>query len=493
MSTTEPETMIGLYIHQHWPYHHPYAARTWTLEDWRGFAGGLRELGYNTLLVWPMTETMPDPLTPSDWTALERLAAVIDMVHDELGMRVYIALCPNVMADDSAAAAASFEERHFYYCDALADPGDPVALARFLRRREELLRPLSRVDGVCIIDSDPGGYPGSAIAEFVNLLVEHRGMLDRLRPGIELVYWMHVGWRGWSRLYEQGKLVFGTEEEQLEALSRLVAFNPEPWGLANGLPFAEQLGIAEKVISFNYGRIEGEPSFPMTNFGGSAAYEGGRLPAPRGVMGNAQTHCVQLPNIFAFARGARGLPLAEADYVQFAEDLVPGQGSSIVEAWQLLQGRVPDHMREVAARLEGLRDAEIPPGRFVGLLFNDPRRFFSDLVMMLRMQAARLDFIAAVERGDELSMPLRRFVAAAEIWQKQHGYQNYWHDPELHAALRRLDSAAVNAVLNIHHEVGDALSSGVGTFEEQVRLNFRTIETYTPQLLAAMKTALEEE
>ncbi|MCS6862970.1 MAG: hypothetical protein NZT92_21920, partial [Abditibacteriales bacterium] len=268
--------MIGLYVHKHWPYNHPYAARTWTLEDWRGFASGLKQLGYNTILVWNMTETMPQPLTPSDKAYLDKFSKVIDMLHDELGMRVYTALCPNIIANDQEASKFTFEKRHYYYCDELVNPGDPAAVERFIKRREALLRPLAKVDGVTIIDSDPGCYPGSTIAEFVNLLAEHRKMLDRLRPGIELIYWMHVGWRGWCRFYEQGKLIFGTDEEHLETLTRLKAINPEPWGLANGLPFAEKLGIAEKVINFNYGRIEGEPSFPMTNFGGTAAYEGGK-------------------------------------------------------------------------------------------------------------------------------------------------------------------------------------------------------------------------
>jgi hypothetical protein len=57
-------------------------------------------------------------------------------------------------------------------------------------------------------------------------------------------------------------------------------------------------------------------------------------------MGNAQTHCLQLPNTFAFARGAAGLPLGEQDYVRFADDLIPGQGTLIVQAWRALAGRL---------------------------------------------------------------------------------------------------------------------------------------------------------
>src|SRR5437762_584279 len=34
--------MLGLYVHTHWAYSHPYAARTWSVEDWRGYLGGHR-------------------------------------------------------------------------------------------------------------------------------------------------------------------------------------------------------------------------------------------------------------------------------------------------------------------------------------------------------------------------------------------------------------------------------------------------------------------
>jgi len=80
-----------------------------------------------------------------------------------------------------------------------------------------------------------------------------------------------------------------------DAVERFRELNPEPWGLANGLEYAAKLGLSSRVISYNYGQIEGEPSFPLTNFGGAGAYEAGAHPGPRGVMGNAQTHCVQLP------------------------------------------------------------------------------------------------------------------------------------------------------------------------------------------------------
>src|SRR5215831_2046266 len=97
-------SLLGIYVHQHWPYLHPYAARTWTVEDWRGYADGLKKLGYNAVMIWPVIEVMPEPLLPSDREHLELTQQVIGLLHREFGMRVWIALCPNVAANDSEAA-----------------------------------------------------------------------------------------------------------------------------------------------------------------------------------------------------------------------------------------------------------------------------------------------------------------------------------------------------------------------------------------------------
>src|SRR5262249_39407782 len=160
--------LVGMYVHQHWPYNHPYAARTWTLEDWKGYAEALERLGYNSVLIWPVLETMPEPLTPSDRASLEKTGKVIDMLHQQFRMRVYIALCPNIVADNKVASQATFEKRHFFYSDLRVNPGDPVALKKMIDGREKLFKYLTKADGVAIIDSDPGGYVGSTNAEFVN-------------------------------------------------------------------------------------------------------------------------------------------------------------------------------------------------------------------------------------------------------------------------------------------------------------------------------------
>ena len=479
---------IGMYIHQHWPYNHPYCARTWTLSDWTGYLGGLRQLGYNTVMIWPVLDTMPEPLTPSDQKAIAKIARVIQIAHENVGMRVYLALCPNVMADSSRASRATFEKRHFFSCDIRVNPSDPEALAAMMRRREELLRPLAQADGVAIIDSDPGGYPGSTNAEFVHLLDEHRQMLDRLRPGIELIYWMHMGWEAYSRFYATGRLQGGTAEEHVDALERLKKLNPEPWSLFNGLPYAQQLGLASRVTLFNYGVIEWEPQFPKTNFGDRGAYEGGRAMGPRGVMGNAQTHCVQIPNTFAFARGAQGLPLDDADYTHLGEQLIPGLGELIHTGWRDLASHDPRAMRDTARQIARAAADRHPDGPLSGLLFGSSRRFLDDLVMMLRCQAAVDDFVKAQREGAPVEGPLLTLVTAASAWQKVHGYENLWQDEALSAALHRLKDPAVDEVLNLSYEVRGPLPRGTTPFQ-QVSRNFLAVETYTPRLLRAMRRA----
>ena len=146
-------------------------------------------------------------------------------------------------------------------------------------------------------------------------------MLNRLRAGIELCYWMHVGGRPIvstmppAILLGERPLRPRTSHQTQESRPEPMANHDSHHGTAaerNGSSPCGKDGARATSLAFNYGAIEGEPSFPMTNFGGKAAFNAGAARAPGGVVGNAQTHCVQLPNTFAFARGARGSPSQKA-------------------------------------------------------------------------------------------------------------------------------------------------------------------------------------
>lgn len=485
--------ILGMYVHQHWSYNHPYAARTWTLDDWRGYCDGLKRLGFNTVLIWPVLETMPDPLTDSDKENLDKIARVIDMLHNEFDMRAYIVLCPNVSPKSEIARQYTFQERPFFHTDDRVDPGDPEALGRLIRWRETLLRPLAKMDGLFIIDSDPGGWPNSTNLEFVYLLDAHRGLLNEIRPGIELVYWIAFGWEGYGRFYATGELDRGGPEEIHDAIKLLAKEKPEPWWLASawGPDIADPIGMGDRVLAFNYGAIEGEPSFPLTIFDTGYAYDGGKNKGQRGVLGNSQTHCVQLPNTFALSRGAQGLPCEEADYVAFAEDLIPGQGRLIVDGWKALQGTDSAAKYAVADQLAALPAGSLQPGPLKGFLFGDPARFIDDLVLQLRASGTMEDFRAAVfaEPQDRAKVveTFKRFIAAVEAWQTKHGYKNHWYWPTQIETLRKLDMPVLNETLDTLRWVGE----GPTPFEA-VKNGLAALETYTPRLIEAMHKAVEE-
>jgi hypothetical protein len=265
--------------------------------------------------------------------------------------------------------------------------------------------------------------------------------------------------------------------------------DPPPNG--TDLQLAQKMGMAANSLAFNYGAIEGEPSFPMTNFGGDAAFKAGGTRAPGGVVGNAQTHCVQLPNTFVFARGAKGQPVSEADYVQFADELLTGQGELIVGAWKALAGQDPMLMRTMADKFETLRSQDLVPGRLKGLMFGSPQRFISDLKYELRMQAAYLDLVA-VSKDKVDKEKFRTFLTATEAWQGIHGYQTVWLWPGMAEVLKKLRSPAIDKLLvEADYMNTQSVSLGDTPFERQQDF-CRRWDAYTPRLIAAMKQALKE-
>src|SRR5512141_823087 len=161
--------MLGMYVHTHWGYNHPYAARTWTLADWRGYLSGLQKLGYNLVMFWPLVDSMPAHPTPSDQAFLERTAQVIDLAHAQFGMKFLITLGPNVIGNERAADYR-YEERPFFVCEHKVNPADPASVKAMMAARKWQLEPLRRADGLVIIDGDPGGYIGSTDDQFVELI-----------------------------------------------------------------------------------------------------------------------------------------------------------------------------------------------------------------------------------------------------------------------------------------------------------------------------------
>ena len=493
--------MLGMYVHMHWSFNYPYAARTWSLEDWRGYLNGISRLGYNTVVIWPVIETMPEPLTYSDKAHLEKMSAVVKIAQQDLRMRVYFTLTPNVSANNGEAAKYTLEKRPYNYCSVLVDPTKPGELRKMMEKRARLCAYLKQADGFFLIDGDPGGWPDCKNEDFVEIFSLHRKMLNNLRPGLELYVWTHQGWETTGKMYSgNGKPTSASDLREL--LSMLSKDEYEPWGVAGSryendiAEIAGLSGVGDKVVTFKYGFIEREPSFPFTNYNDGVAYKGGQDIGARGILGNAQQHCVQLPNTFALARGARGLKAERDDYISFADDLIPGQGARIVKAWEALMGEDPAGMYREAEQLTSLLVQNLKVGALGGLLFNDAHRFIEDLILQLRARASIHEFLLAGEKysknSPEFRASLRQLILNFESWQRFHGFSGFPRSSRIPGlmeewmkALRKLDYAPLTEVLELKNVTGST------PFEiDQNRHMY--YEKFTTYLIKALKEVMKD-
>jgi len=430
--------LLGMYVHTHWAYSNPYAARTWTEDQWRGYLRGLNRLGYNLVQIWPMVETMPLPLTPSDEEHLEKLERVIRFAHDELSMRVYIGVAPNVSANEKAAQFP-FQKRNYFDVEALINPADRKAMDQEFERRRVLLEPLDEVDGLWVIDSDPGGWKGSSVSDFVEILARHRELLDKIGSGIQLIYWM---WAGWVDEYKWDPET--TENAQswwVEALEGLKRLNPEPWAVHACWPghfkSLQVTGTEARAHFYPYNLVEYEPAYPYTNWEPeriARAFEwASQFRYPMGVLANSQTHCVQIPHAYAFSHFAQGGTLDKLDPIGFGERLIVGHGETLARAWHAMRMEIetmsPEEPLEAARALQALlTESEIPTGDLEGLFFGSPRRYIEDLKLQLELWASILHLKEVKKPSDELRPALKRTVEALRAWQSRHQFPDRYHD-----------------------------------------------------------------
>lgn len=457
--------MLGMYVHTHWGYNRPYAARSWTFEDWEGYLAGLNELGYEMVMVWPLLDCMPPEPNASDRAFLTTLGRMINLAHERYGIKVIITAGPNIIGNERAAGYA-LAARPYFVCEKKVNPKDRRDVEAFLRGRRNQLEPLRKADALAIIDSDPGGYIGSTNDEFVMLV---KGQIEAFRsfnPQAELIYWMLAGWENYNRFWaaaqsnpavEMWELFKG--EEFPETLRMMRAEVPEPWSVFTMLKEHREavnaLGLHGKAMAFPYGLIEGEPSFPLTNFSPADLEKGITtalaLREPRGIMANAQTHCLQLPHTYLFAHFVHGGTAANMDLERFAEDLLPGLGPVIARGWRSIGERNPVAQRVAAGELKKHAGESHRLGRLSGLLFGDTDRFLNDLVMNLELRAALIDMKAVIDgQGKAVVCAVRRVLNCLRPYQQRLGFNDAYGGPlstELNEQLQRLNDDCLNIVL----------------------------------------------
>jgi hypothetical protein len=463
--------LLGIYVHTHWAYNRPYAARTWSLADWKGFLAGMASLGYDHLLLWPLLDAMPERPTPSDVEYLRTAHQVIDHAHNRFGMQVAVVVCANTMGNEHAADYAYYA-RPYFRCERKINPRDSAEVQRFLTARERVFRPIANADTLTIIDSDPGGYVGSSNAEFVGLVQRQVDLFRRFNKHASFAYWMLYGWetynKFWARIAacndKDSVLKHPSPASELdvdvfvETLTLLRDRLAEPWrvyvGFDEHFEATERLGMADKRAYFPYGLIEREPSFPLIEYSLPAITAGiSRVPAsarPCGLLGNAQTHCLQLPNLYLFAHFARGGTEDNVAIDDFGDNLLPGHGAMLARAWRAIAGNDPQAQRSLAAAVRSRMGGSHRLGPCSGMLFGDADRFLGDLADNLSVRAALIELGSTLIRGQEPRPALQQFLACFGDYQRRTGFVDAYGGTLyrlLNEPLARLGDERVDRVL----------------------------------------------
>jgi hypothetical protein len=142
-------------------------------------------------------------------------------------------------------------------------------------------------------------------------------------------------------------------------------------------------------------------------------------------------------------------------------------------------------MRALAGQLEEAAKGRPKAGPLKGLLFNDPERFLTDLVCMLRLKAAFADYVAASASGRGVKGALRSFTDELTVWYKRTGYQNVWDWPKLTESLGRLGSPRIDRLIEQDIRKNLATEDGATPFEK-IANSMKRSETFNPDLIQAL-------
>ena len=306
-----------------WAFNYPYAYRPWKEDDWERFIDLLWCQGGNLLYMLPMMEIMPVPLSPEDEAYLQEVRRIIEYAHQQRGVKVWLMTSANrVAVSDCGERQTKLRPFWVNQCQVDMNPADPQQFDRIMKSREVLYREVDNADGFGMIDSDPGGWPQSPIADQVRIFEGARALLDRYNvkgKDAELINWMWVGW-GRHKFANSADTVvaqYDWTEKNPDATDvtsmqdTIRAFRkdlPEPWRLIAGfspyLGSSQNEGALGKTVFLPYGAIEYEPAFPMTNLNVDPVRNAlevlGKYPGTSGLMGNNMTALLQLPRTYFF-------------------------------------------------------------------------------------------------------------------------------------------------------------------------------------------------
>jgi hypothetical protein len=421
----------GVYAHTAWVYNYPFALRAWHLRDWERYVDLLAYQRVNLLQIWSPISIMSVPLSAADRDYLAMFKEVIRYARDERGFRsVWVGDAANDVGLPSKTPVAT---RQYYVVHSLLNPAVPAQMKDIIDSRRSLYQVDSNADGYWVIDSDPGNWPGSPSQDFVRILEANRKLIDQITNQgghARLIYWIWQGWGTQSTTENITSVLKGWQEAENGRPLTVLACSP------TALEVASRFRLIPQTVWFPYGAIEGEPSSPYTalrfeairdSFKGLAAF-----PNLKGVLGNAQTPLIQIPNIRFYQRIAWDRDYASKPQLAVLEDTArdtyPEITQDVAHGWLLLSEHDSAASRATAIALErAVKQNGLGPAGVIGRYVSpDGRWLISNLAAQLRVHADAIDLAAGLNTGapyDQLSLLTDHYFLSALAMVKTTGFR----------------------------------------------------------------------
>jgi hypothetical protein len=425
----------GFYLHGCWTFNYPFAVRTWQRTDYQNMFRLLRHLGFNTVMLWPVLEAVPAPLSDADRQAVREFRSIIDDAQ-KAGLECWLAQCAALTCRQEIRATPWLKRSLYPYMQTVR-LDDPQQAEAYFAHRAALMGILNNADGYVTIDGDPGGYAGARPADFVRVFQHDRQTLDRIGThpkSQQVIPWIWAGW-GTKGVWQEPIEPF--VKATLEQFKRQM---PEPWEMLPGRSFREghangrvnmeltrAAGLLDRSTLMLYEIIEFEPTPPAAvlqfdDIRRVMKQELAQSSGARGCFGNAQQPIMVIPNLYLFARGAADPSYLDQPNEKVLVDLADflgGPKELLVPAWSCLTrdlGSLPSDLPERlrAAKLSGPVASCLPGG---------PACY---LDILARQADSRIGLLRACGRSpetpEEAATAIADGVAALVDWWKVHGY-----------------------------------------------------------------------
>jgi hypothetical protein len=413
-----------------WPIKYPYAA--WQEQDWLRFIDVAWIHRVNLLLLSPLLEILPAPLSAEDKAYVDEVRRIVEYAQSQRGMKVWVGMPANrIGISDCGVRDPRIRPYWINGCQKDFNPADSAQFARIVAAVEPFYRMINNADGILMGDADPGGWPNSPLSEQVKIFQNARKMLDRYNVHGRNTLLADFMWIGWGRhkfFTSTDRLVTGFDWTDKNPDSGDIAFMTEtirnfqhnlsePWTVVAGMtPYLESMKRAQvlrKGVYFPYGTIELEPAFPWTNIGWEPVNDVfakmSKYPGLSSVMGNNQIMVLQLPRTDYFFATAWTLQKQSTDLLkvlnEVAEHTYPEQKQVLIESFLALQGTDPAKIKQAETNLRTVVEQKRMgrPGVLARYLFPDYLIVAQDLIKQLEIREARQSLLTELRGKPSLA------------------------------------------------------------------------------------------